>query len=152
MAGKPKLKAALAALDRRGGPEALQQELLAGKTIPMIAKDSVSAGSSIPWRSVDRTRFSRAFARGRAESPRTYLPFPVLMGSILNLRRRRSVGLSSRTGRKAFLSLLVRIRPPAPCFAAVMREDPNSRPMPGLCGEPLFGRRAMSVLWCCLTL
>lgn len=39
MAGKPKLKAALAALDRRGGPEGLQQELLAGKTIPMIAKE-----------------------------------------------------------------------------------------------------------------
>ena len=39
MAGKPKLKAALAALDRRGGPEGLQQELLSGKTIPMIAKE-----------------------------------------------------------------------------------------------------------------
>ena len=39
MAGKPKLKAALAALDSRGGPEALQQELLSGKTIPMIAKE-----------------------------------------------------------------------------------------------------------------
>lgn len=39
MAGKPKLKAAFAALDKRGGPEALQQELLAGKTIPMIARE-----------------------------------------------------------------------------------------------------------------
>jgi len=39
MAGKPKLKAALAALDSRGGPEGLQQELLSGKTIPMIARE-----------------------------------------------------------------------------------------------------------------
>ena len=39
MAGKPKLKKALSELDRRGGVEALQKELLAGKTIPMIAKD-----------------------------------------------------------------------------------------------------------------
>lgn len=39
MAGRPKLKQALAELDRRGGVEALQQELLAGKTIPMIAKE-----------------------------------------------------------------------------------------------------------------
>lgn len=39
MAGKPKLKAALAALDKRGGAEALQNELLSGKTIPMIAKE-----------------------------------------------------------------------------------------------------------------
>lgn len=39
MAGKPKLKQALAELDRRGGVEALQKELLAGKTIPMIAKE-----------------------------------------------------------------------------------------------------------------
>jgi len=39
MAGRPKKKAAFAALDRRGGPVALQQELLAGKTIPMIAKE-----------------------------------------------------------------------------------------------------------------
>tara|TARA_Y100001937_G_C7029292_1_gene289320 strand:- start:120 stop:608 length:489 start_codon:yes stop_codon:yes gene_type:complete len=39
MAGKPKLKKALSELDRRGGVEALQKELLAGKTIPMIAKE-----------------------------------------------------------------------------------------------------------------
>ena len=39
MAGKPKLKAAFAELDRRGGPEALQEELLSGKTIPMIARE-----------------------------------------------------------------------------------------------------------------
>jgi len=39
MAGKPKLKQALSELDRRGGVEALQKELLAGKTIPMIAKE-----------------------------------------------------------------------------------------------------------------
>ncbi len=39
MAGKPKLKQALSELDRRGGVEALQRELLAGKTIPMIAKE-----------------------------------------------------------------------------------------------------------------
>ena len=39
MAGKPKLKQALFELDRRGGVEALQKELLAGKTIPMIAKE-----------------------------------------------------------------------------------------------------------------
>ncbi|MGI9559364.1 MAG: hypothetical protein ACR2MJ_00390 [Flavobacteriaceae bacterium] len=39
MAGKPKLKKALSELDQRGGVEALQRELLAGKTIPMIAKE-----------------------------------------------------------------------------------------------------------------
>ena len=39
MAGKPKLKQALSELDQRGGIEALQRELLAGKTIPMIAKE-----------------------------------------------------------------------------------------------------------------
>ena len=39
MAGKPKLKKALSELDRRGGVEALKKELLAGKTIPMIAKE-----------------------------------------------------------------------------------------------------------------
>ena len=39
MAGKPKLKKALSELDRRGGVETLQKELLAGKTIPMIAKE-----------------------------------------------------------------------------------------------------------------
>ena len=39
MAGKPKLRKALSELDRRGGVEALQKELLAGKTIPMIAKE-----------------------------------------------------------------------------------------------------------------
>ena len=39
MAGKPKLKKALSELDRRGGVEAFQKELLAGKTIPMIAKE-----------------------------------------------------------------------------------------------------------------
>ena len=39
MAGKPKLKKALSELDKRGGVEALQRELLAGKTIPMIAKE-----------------------------------------------------------------------------------------------------------------
>ena len=39
MAGKPKLKKALYELDQRGGVEALQKELLAGKTIPMIAKE-----------------------------------------------------------------------------------------------------------------
>ena len=39
MAGKPKLTQALSELDRRGGVEALQKELLAGKTIPMIAKE-----------------------------------------------------------------------------------------------------------------
>ena len=39
MAGKPKLKAAFAELDKRGGPEALQEELLSGKTIPMIARE-----------------------------------------------------------------------------------------------------------------
>ena len=39
MAGKPKLKQALSELDRRGGVKALQKELLAGKTIPMIAKE-----------------------------------------------------------------------------------------------------------------
>ena len=39
MAGKPKFKQAIAELDKRGGVETLQQELLAGKTIPMIAKE-----------------------------------------------------------------------------------------------------------------
>ena len=39
MAGKPKLKTAFAALEKRGGPEGLQQELLSGKTIPMIARE-----------------------------------------------------------------------------------------------------------------
>ena len=39
MAGKPKFKQAIAELDKRGGVEVLQQELLAGKTIPMIAKE-----------------------------------------------------------------------------------------------------------------
>jgi len=39
MAGKPKLKKALSELDKRGGVEALQRELLSGKTIPMIAKE-----------------------------------------------------------------------------------------------------------------
>ena len=39
MAGKPKVKQALSELDRRGGVETLQKELLAGKTIPMIAKE-----------------------------------------------------------------------------------------------------------------
>ena len=39
MAGKPKLKAAFAVLDKRGGPEALQEYLLAGKTIPDLARE-----------------------------------------------------------------------------------------------------------------
>ena len=39
MAGRPKLKAAYAELDRRGGPEALQEYLLSGKTIPDIARE-----------------------------------------------------------------------------------------------------------------
>ena len=39
MAGRPKFRKALAELDKRGGVETLQQELLAGKTIPMIAKE-----------------------------------------------------------------------------------------------------------------
>ena len=39
MAGKPKLKAAFAVLDKRGGPEALQEYLLSGKTIPDLARE-----------------------------------------------------------------------------------------------------------------
>ena len=39
MAGRPKFRKAIAELDKRGGVKTLQQELLAGKTIPMIAKE-----------------------------------------------------------------------------------------------------------------
>ena len=39
MAGKPKLKAAFAVLDKRGGPEALQEYLLSGRTIPDLARE-----------------------------------------------------------------------------------------------------------------
>lgn len=39
MAGKPKLKAAFAALEARGGVEQFKQDLLSGKTIPTIAKE-----------------------------------------------------------------------------------------------------------------
>lgn len=39
MAGKPMKRKALAALDSRGGPEALQEALLAGKTIPQLARE-----------------------------------------------------------------------------------------------------------------
>ena len=39
MAGKPMKRKALAALESRGGPEALQEALLAGKTIPQLARE-----------------------------------------------------------------------------------------------------------------
>jgi len=39
MAGKPKLRAAFTALDKRGGPDKLQEELLSGKTLKMIANE-----------------------------------------------------------------------------------------------------------------
>lgn len=39
MAGRPKLRAAFAALEQRGGVEGIVQELMAGKTIAMIAKE-----------------------------------------------------------------------------------------------------------------
>jgi|TARA_R110000868_G_scaffold246009_2_gene502674 hypothetical protein len=39
MAGRPLAKKALAELESRGGPQALQEALLSGKTIPQIARE-----------------------------------------------------------------------------------------------------------------